>query len=71
MKFNINISLGFCSILTLILITLKLTGYIGWSWWLVLMPLIAPILLTLIILILVFVFVAGVMLLAVLAEVFS
>ena len=31
--------LGFFSILGLIFITLKLTGVITWSWWLVLLPL--------------------------------
>lgn len=31
--------LGFCSILTLIFITLKLTGFINWSWVWVLAPL--------------------------------
>jgi len=35
---RLNISLGFTSILTLIFITLKLTGNIDWSWWLVLAP---------------------------------
>ena len=30
--------LGFFSLLTLIFITLKLTGVIAWSWWLVLLP---------------------------------
>ena len=34
-----GISLGFLEFLTLIFITLKLTGYIGWSWWWVLAPL--------------------------------
>lgn len=33
---------GFFGLLTLILITLKLTGVITWSWWLVLLPLIIP-----------------------------
>lgn len=33
----------FLSILTLIFITLKLTGYITWSWWWVLAPLWLPI----------------------------
>ena len=32
-------SLGFLSILGLIFIVLKLTHYINWSWWFVLMPL--------------------------------
>lgn len=30
--------MGFAEVLTLIFITLKLTGYIDWSWWYVLMP---------------------------------
>lgn len=33
----------FFSILTLIFITLKLTGYIAWSWWWVLGPVWIPI----------------------------
>ena len=33
------VSLGFLEFLTLIFITLKLTGYIDWSWWWVLAPL--------------------------------
>jgi hypothetical protein len=40
-----NNSIGFFGLLTLILITLKLTGYIDWSWWLVLMPLFVPVIL--------------------------
>ena len=35
----ISINIGFFSILALIFITLKLTGKINWSWWLVLAPL--------------------------------
>lgn len=31
--------IGFLGILSLIFITLKLTGYIDWSWWLILSPL--------------------------------
>ena len=34
-----GVSLGFLEFLTLIFITLKLTGYIDWSWWWVLSPL--------------------------------
>ena len=30
--------IGFWGLLQLILITLKLTSYINWSWWLVLLP---------------------------------
>jgi len=36
-------SFPFLSILCLIFITLKLTGYIAWSWWLVLSPIWIPI----------------------------
>jgi len=35
--------LGFLQVLTLIFITLKLTGNIDWSWWYVLLPIIIPI----------------------------
>lgn len=38
-------SIGFFGILTLIFITLKLTNYIAWSWWLVLLPFYGPLLL--------------------------
>lgn len=31
--------IGFCGLLTIVFITLKLTGYIDWSWWWVLSPL--------------------------------
>ena len=34
--------MGFCSVLTLIFITLKLIGTITWSWWWVLSPLWIP-----------------------------
>jgi hypothetical protein len=30
--------IGFFSMLTLIFVTLKLTDYVDWSWWLVLLP---------------------------------
>jgi len=35
-------SIGFCGLLTLIFITLKLTGYISWSWGFVVAPLWGP-----------------------------
>ena len=35
--------MSFASVLTLIFITLKLTGYIDWSWWWVLAPMWLPI----------------------------
>lgn len=31
--------IGFIGLLTIVFITLKLTGYIAWSWWWVLSPL--------------------------------
>ena len=31
--------IGFCGLLTIVFIILKLTGYINWSWWWVLSPL--------------------------------
>lgn len=37
---NNNVSLGFWKILSLIFITLKLTGFISWSWFWVLFPII-------------------------------
>lgn len=35
--------IGFCGMLTLLFIGLKLTNYIDWSWWCVLSPSIIPI----------------------------
>lgn len=35
--------IGFFGLLTIVFITLKLTGYIAWSWWWVLAPLWIPI----------------------------
>lgn len=40
---KVQISFPFMSILCLIFITLKLTGYIAWSWWWVLAPIWIPI----------------------------
>ena len=42
-----NGGISFTSLLALIFITLKLTGYITWSWWWVLAPLWIPIALVL------------------------
>lgn len=33
---------GFCSLLAVLFIGLKLTGYISWSWWWVLSPIWIP-----------------------------
>jgi len=40
---------GFFGILTIIFITLKLTDYIDWSWWLVLLPLYGPLLIVVVV----------------------
>lgn len=42
MKNNASVYFPFFPILGLIFITLKLTGFIGWSWWWVLAPLWGP-----------------------------
>jgi hypothetical protein len=34
-----NGGIGFCGLLTIVFIVLKLTNYIDWSWWWVLSPL--------------------------------
>jgi hypothetical protein len=48
--------IGFVGVLTIVFITLKLLGYISWSWWWVLSPLwIAPILFAVVVLLVVFV----------------
>lgn len=54
---EINVGGGFTGLLTIVFITLKLTGYIDWSWWWVLAPLWIPIVLALLF-ILVFVAIA-------------
>ncbi len=51
--------LGFASILTLIFITLKLTGHIEWSWWWVLAPTWIPIAIVLLVLLVVCFIVLG------------
>ena len=35
--------IGFFGLLTIVFITLKLTGYIDWSWFWVISPLLAPV----------------------------
>jgi len=34
--------IGFIGLLTILFVGLKLTGFITWSWWLVLLPMIVP-----------------------------
>ena len=36
---SVQVGPGFLGLLTIVFITLKLTGYIAWSWWWVLFPL--------------------------------
>ena len=38
-----NGGIGFCGLLTIVFITLKLTDFIDWSWWWVLSPLWIPV----------------------------
>ena len=45
--------IGFAGLLAIVFITLKLTGYIAWSWWWVLSPLWIPLTLVMTILLLV------------------
>ena len=46
-KVNNSGGIGFAGLLTIVFITLKLTGYIDWSWWWVLAPMWIPIVLVL------------------------
>ena len=39
---KVNIGGGFFGLMFLILMTLKLTGFINWSWWMVTAPLWGP-----------------------------
>lgn len=38
-----NYGIGFLPLLAIVFIVLKLTGYIAWSWWLVLLPLLVQV----------------------------
>lgn len=42
MKENVTVNLSFLGLLTIVLIVLKLTGAIAWSWWFVLLPFWGP-----------------------------
>lgn len=44
-----NGGIGFCGVLTLIFITLKLLDVIAWSWWWVLAPLWIPVAIVLVV----------------------
>jgi hypothetical protein len=54
-KTTIKLGGSFCNFLTLLFITLKLTGVIDWSWWLVLSPLLVNIALIFLFLVCVFI----------------
>lgn len=41
-KSSSNGGVGFLGLLAILFIGLKLTGYITWSWWLVLLPILIP-----------------------------
>lgn len=47
--------IGFFGLLAIVFITLKLTGYIAWSWWWVLAPLWVPVAFVFLVLFLVFI----------------
>jgi len=53
MSDNVSASsgIGFFGLLTIVFITLKLMGYISWSWWLVFLPMIINISIVILILI--------------------
>ena len=48
--------IGFFSLLTILLIGLKLTNYIDWSWWWVLAPIWIPLLIVIVIFLIVLLF---------------
>lgn len=50
--------IGFFGLLAIVFITLKLTGYITWSWWWVLAPLWGPLAFVLLFLLIVLIFAA-------------
>ena len=56
---NVKVNLPVFTILGIIFITLKLMGYINWSWWYVLMPFWIPIAFGLLVIILMVLFGLG------------
>ena len=54
---NAGGGIGFAGLLAIVFTTLKLTGYVAWSWWWVLSPLWIP--LALVLTILLFVLIVG------------
>lgn len=58
-KNNTSYGINFLELLAIVFIALKLTGYIQWSWWLVLAPLwfpIIPIIILILVLIIIEIF---------------
>ena len=47
---KVNFSISFLELLMILLIGLKLTGYIDWSWWLILSPALIEVIFILIVL---------------------
>ncbi len=50
-KVNNTSGIGFTGLLAIVFITLKLTGYIDWSWWWVLAPIWMPFVLVMVIIV--------------------
>lgn len=48
-----NGGIGFCGLLTIAFIVLKLTNYIDWSWWWVLSPLWIPFIIVIVVVLLI------------------
>ena len=42
LAFQVTVGTGFCGLLGIAFIVLKLCGVIDWSWWLVLLPIYGP-----------------------------
>lgn len=55
-EINVTNNLGFCELLTIVFIILKLTNVIAWSWWWVLAPIWIPVVILLVFVMLVAVF---------------
>lgn len=51
--------IGFSGLLAIVFITLKLTGYIDWSWWWVLSPLWIPFVVVMLVIVLLAIFTNG------------
>lgn len=65
---SVTVGPGFLGCLGLLFIALKLTGYINWSWWLVLLPLYGPLVLVLTVIAVILMFAAFMTILAAIFE---